>query len=119
VVDIGTHWFPPLLVRLIRNIHDGSMASVGINGGLSEPFALNCGLKQGSVFAPMLFNIFFGAIIGEFHKRLAAHGVKISYRIDGQVLNPQQLQAVTKAKGITIREALFADDAKMVATSSL
>jgi hypothetical protein len=89
---------PPLPLRLLRNIHDGSMASVRINVELSEPFALNCGLKQGSVLAPKIFNIFFAAIIGEFHKRLAAHGVKIFYRIDGQVLNPQQLQAVTKVK---------------------
>ena len=44
-------------------MHDGSMARVRLGSNLSTPFELQRGLKQGSVFAPLLFNIFFGAVI--------------------------------------------------------
>ena len=47
----------------------GSKARVNIYGKLSDPFFLECGLKQGSVISPLLFNIFFGAIIEEIEKR--------------------------------------------------
>ena len=54
---------PPRMVALIQQMHDGSMARVRLGSNLSTPFELQRGLKQGSVFAPLLFNIFFGAVI--------------------------------------------------------
>ena len=46
------------MINLIRGFHEGSIASIKIDGILSEPFELKCGLKQGSIIAPLLFNIF-------------------------------------------------------------
>jgi hypothetical protein len=54
---------PDKLLALIIAIHDGAQASVRVNGELLEQFRLESGLKQGSIFAPLFFNIFFGAII--------------------------------------------------------
>jgi hypothetical protein len=77
-VDRTTLWkilerlgVPPKILKVIVNLHEGSMARVQVEGVLSEAFQLNVGLKQGSVFAPLLFNIFLGAIINAFHLECA------------------------------------------------
>jgi hypothetical protein len=62
---------PVKLLTLIKNLHVGSWAKVKLKSEdgsdiFSEVFELLRGLKQGSVFAPLLFNIFFGAIIKAF-----------------------------------------------------
>ena len=69
-VDRGILWLvlgrlgvPPNMIALIKSMHDGSNARVREGGAFSEEFSLDMGLKQGSVFAPLLLNIFFGAII--------------------------------------------------------
>lgn len=69
-VDRQTLWtllelrgIPPRMITIIKNLHVGAQAKVKVNGNLSESFQLERGLKQGSVFAPLLFNIFFGAIV--------------------------------------------------------
>ena len=59
---------PDRLVNLIAAIHDGSTASVRYGDELLEPFLLNSGSKQGSVFAPSLYNVFLGTIILEITK---------------------------------------------------
>ena len=51
------------MVGLIKGLHVGAKARVREGGEFSAEFELEMGLKQGSVFAPILFNIFFGAII--------------------------------------------------------
>jgi hypothetical protein len=69
-VDRNTLWLvlekygvPPKLLKIIQNLHVGAMARVKLGDGVfSDWFELLRGLKQGSVFAPLLFNIFFGAI---------------------------------------------------------
>ena len=43
---------------MIKGLHVGAQARVREAGQFSEAFPLQMGLKQGSVFAPLLFNIF-------------------------------------------------------------
>ena len=76
-VDRPTLWeilrrygVPDELVNLIAGLHDGSMATIQVGGCTTEvPFELKRGLKQGSVFAPLLFNIFFGCIMNCCRKK--------------------------------------------------
>ena len=70
---------PPKLLDLIIAIHEGAMAAVRVNGEMSEPFELKSGLKQGSVFAPLLFNIFFGAILFAIDRRLCGLGIQLKF----------------------------------------
>ncbi len=71
---------PQALVTLIAQLHDGSLAQVRINDKLFETFPLNNGLKQVSVFAPCLFNIFMRVIMKYVdHKYASQHlGVAVS-----------------------------------------
>jgi hypothetical protein len=88
-VDRNTLWevlkrrgIPPKLIQLIKSIHYycGAQAKVRVDGELSEAFNLDRGLKQGSVLAPLLFNIFFGAIMDAVIDRTKNLGVKFRYK---------------------------------------
>jgi hypothetical protein len=109
---------PTCMIELIRNTLDGSEAKVRINGKLSDSFKLERGLKQGSVFSPLLFNLFFGAIIQEVRRRckqIGLNGVKLRCNIHKDIFNTNDI-----AKGgdtMHIFELLFADDAELVAES--
>ena len=106
---------PDRMLALIIAIHDGSMASVRCNGELLEAFLLQSGLKQGSVFAPLLFNIFFGAIIFEIDRRLGEAGIKLRFRVGDNILD---LKKMNNKKGYTIINVwkiLFADDCAVFA----
>ena len=79
---------PPLMLAVIRGLHDGARGQVRWNGQLSDWFRLTLGLRQGAVFSPILFNIFFGEIIRQMRVRFLVegiHGAKIAYRRRGFV----------------------------------
>jgi hypothetical protein len=90
-------------------MHEGAFASVRLEGDMSEPFVMQRGLKQGSCIAPLLFNVFFGAIIAESRKRFGP--------LAGIALH-QRVAAGPKLGEFRVSEVLFADDAELLATSS-
>ena len=49
---------PDKLIDLIKGLLVGSAAAIRIKGEIVADFSLDMGLKQGSVFSPLLFNIF-------------------------------------------------------------
>ena len=110
---------PPKLVQLIKSFHKGSMASVKIDGILSKLFELKMGLKQGSVIAPLLFNIFLGAIIENIHERVSELGVKLKFKSDSNIFDVTKLSKTNDnfISDISIWNILFADDAEIVSDS--
>jgi hypothetical protein len=127
-VDRETLWkvlalrgIPPKMVQLIRALHIGAQARVKVSGNLSSPFQLERGLKQGSVFAPLLFNIFFGAIIEATRKKALKFGCKFNYFKAGDILDANmglsEAQKNRKRSCIALMELLFADDAVLMADS--
>ena len=55
---------PHNMISVIRQFHDGMRACVRLNDGVcSGWFAVEQGLRQGCVIAPLLFNIVFAAVI--------------------------------------------------------
>ena len=55
---------PPQMIRIIRHFHDGMRACVRNDDVVcSEWFEVAQGLRQGCVLAPLLFSIFFAAML--------------------------------------------------------
>ena len=52
------------MVDFVRQFHDGMRACTRLDGGrVSEWFKVGEGLRQGCFYAPILFNIFFTAVV--------------------------------------------------------
>jgi Reverse transcriptase (RNA-dependent DNA polymerase) len=111
--------FPPKLIAVIRELMVGSKAYVRVNGILADPFELECGLKQGSVFAPLLFNIFFGAIIEIFREKVLVEdgGVKLKVSRNNANIFSTIEKKIDVEEEISVLEILFADDAVLLAPS--
>ena len=61
---LARYGMPQNMVSVIRQFHDGMRACVRLDDRVSsEWFAVEQGLRQGCVLAPLLFNTFFAAVI--------------------------------------------------------
>ena len=61
------------MISVIRQFHDGMHACVRLDDRVcSGWFAIEHGLREGCVLAPLLFNIFFAAVINVASTRFKA-----------------------------------------------
>ena len=54
---------PTKFVNVLKQLHEGMQARVCSEGQFSDSFPINNGVKQGCVVAPILFILFFGAML--------------------------------------------------------
>jgi hypothetical protein len=87
----------------------------------SEMFELLRGLKQGSVFAPLLFNIFFGAIIRAFRSECLKSDVflGVNFGYDFSKNMAKSFTADNKSSFVHLMEILFADDCELFAETEI
>ena len=58
--SIGVDWQDR---RLIERLYTGQKARVRLKDGLSEPAVIGCGTRQGSLLSPILFSIYYEAML--------------------------------------------------------
>jgi hypothetical protein len=96
------------LVELLMDLHTGTQAAVKLAGNVSDWFEIECGVRQGCVIAPLLFNVFFDCVV---RQALAAMpegcGVQLSYSVDGGLFDTTPGVA---ARLQIISMLLYADD---------
>ena len=93
---------PERFVSLICSLHNGMKARVSFNGILSEEISINNGVKQGDIFAPMLFNIYFAVVfLVAFYEN--SDGIYIRYWTSGSVFNVRRLLSQTKVSSLLVR----------------
>jgi hypothetical protein len=103
---------PPKLHSIIVSFHTDMFSTVSYNGATSDLFPINNGVKQGCVLAPTLFGIFFSIFLTHAFNG-NEDGVYLHMRSNGRLHNLARLRAKTNIRHVTIREALFADDAAL------
>ena len=54
---LGKYGVDPYLIRILKNLYEGIMACVRIEGENTEAFDVKTGLRQGCILSPTLFNI--------------------------------------------------------------
>ena len=110
---------PPQMIEVIRQFHDGMRACVrSDNGRCSEWFGVAQGLRQGCVPSPLLFNVFFAAILlvvlELFSKDAGILTDLIHLQEQSSKVGPETaLECVLRA----IWGVLYADDACIVSRS--
>lgn len=107
---------PDNVIHIIRAFHDDMTARVVESGEFSQPFKVSSGTKQGCVLAPLLFSIYFSAMLLVAFKDCDT-GVSMYFRTDRSVFNLQKLHAKTKVSHAILRDFLFADDCALASFS--
>ena len=113
---------PQIINSVIRQFYDGMRACVRLDDRVcSRWFAVEQGLRQGCVLAPLLFNIFFAAVIN-----LASTRFKADKGIMDALVHPRKKRGAGGAGGSNCRRVspctplwgmLYADDAGVVSQS--
>ena len=86
---------PPRMLAVIRKFHDGMQACVRLDyGECSDKFDVGQGLRQRCVLAPLLFNMFFMAVLRVAKKRFLADAA-----ITDSMVQPQQKKERGEKKG--------------------
>ena len=110
---------PQFIISVIRQFHDGMRACVRLDGRVcSRWFAVEQGLRQGYVLAPLLINIFFAAVI-----KLASTRFKADKGIMDALVHLRKKRGAGGRGEATVKESvlatplwgmLYADDAGVV-----
>ena len=102
--------------KILKSLHEGMLGRVSIGGEFSEPFPVTNGVRQGCIADPILFNLFYAAMLSEATKNLHC-GIYIGFCTSGKLFNLNRLQACTKVFEQILHEFLYADDCALEAHS--
>ena len=111
---------PPQIIEVIRQFHDGMRACVRSDDGrCSEWFEAAQGLRQGCVLSPLMFNVFFAAILRIVLERFSKDAGILAdlvhlHEQPSKVRPEMALECVRRA----IWGMMYADDACIVSRST-
>jgi hypothetical protein len=106
---------------MVKAFYDDAEATLRVKGvDCTTTIPLINGLKQGGLLSPILFNIYYGAIIRaareEFKKSGPHLGVHIVYKPEGPLLGTDA-QNRDASEPFTLYDLLYADDTLLMAES--
>jgi hypothetical protein len=110
---------PAQMVAVIRSFHDGMTAVVRADGTKSESFNVSNGLRQGCTMAPVLFNLYFSAVMGQWRESCTGLGITLNHNNTPAYKNRLLSKKASQSKSHQPRlytEFQFADDAAAITT---
>ena len=106
---------PPKMLVVIKALHEGMSALVRVGRDVSGEIEINNGLRQGCTLAPMLFNLYFAAMMAHWNKSSSAAGFPLHYRIGRKLVGDRT--AKSRLETMSVSDSEFADDAALYTTS--
>ena len=64
------------LLKDIKSMYVNNVACVRVKRGDSKCFSINCGVRQGCIMSPLLFNIYMDAVMKEVKMGMGRRGVR-------------------------------------------
>ena len=65
------------LLKAVHSFYANSRACVRVGNDVNEWFPINVGLRQGSVMAPWLFNLYMDGVVREVNARVLGKGLEL------------------------------------------
>ena len=112
-LTLERHGVPPKLLRVTRALHEGMQAKVRAQGGLTEPFPVRTGVRQGCLIAPTLLNLFYAAAL-DVWRRGVEHDIELRFRI-GTRLQVDSSDVFREDDVLRIDDTIYADDTTIFA----
>ena len=106
---------PPTMISIIKSFHEGMSAKVVIGQEFTESIDVCNGLCQGCTMAPVLFSLYFSAVIDDWRGKCSTSGVEFRYKHGRKLIGDKTAESRLLLDFIT--ESQFAVDASLYATS--
>ena len=104
---------PLTMLNLVRSLQESTRVRDQAEGGVTEAINVNNGLQQGCTPAPVLFNIYFSAVVGYWCPMCPDVGVAVRYKMGRKLVGDRTVKSRLQATIIT--ESQFADNAAIYA----
>ena len=104
---------PGKLLRILKALHRDTGEAVRAYGKVSKEFPIKNGVRQGDVLAPILFNLFFNAIISMALARHPGYGVKVLYSQEAELVGSRKKMS----SELSLQHLEYADDMALISDS--
>ena len=78
------------MLSVIKSLHEGMSAAVRVGDSGTDPID---GLRQGCTLAPVLFNLYFSAMVRCWRDRCPQAGVRVRYRAGRKLVGDRTAKA--------------------------
>ena len=98
-----------------QSFHEGMSAKVIVGQEFTERIGVCNGLRQGCTMAPVLFSLYFAAVVDDWTRKCSVTAVEFRYKYGHKLVGDRTIKSQLLLDMIT--ESQFADDAALYATS--
>ena len=104
---------PGKLLQILKALHRDTGGAVRAYGTVSKEFPIKNGVRQGDVLAPILFNLFFDAVISMVLARHPDYGVKVLYSQEAELVGSRKKMS----SELSLQHLEYADDMALISDS--
>ena len=107
------YWVPGKLLQILKALHRDTEGAMRAYGKVSKEFPMKNGVRQGDVLAPILFNLFFDAVISMALAQHPDYGVKVLYSQEAELVQSRRKMC----SELSLQHLEYADDMALISDS--